>query len=202
MKAIKENKQTVIDIIVQSMGNLPGVKWIIGDNPKNVSKRLRALADFVFETAFSRNGIILSEDKKGVAVFYKYNIRKSTLIDYWNQLKFAFKCTGVFRALEIQRREKYIKSQRPSSGEYLYFWIFSVLPSARGKGAGIELKDFILAESAKRHLPIYLETSNPQNKRVYERYGFSVYHEWFVPERNFTLWFMKRDISQTKNINS
>jgi len=196
MNITKSDKQTVTEIIVQSMGNLPGIKWIVGDNPRKLSKRLQAFADFVFETAFPRNGIILSSDKKGVAIFFKQNIKKFTLKDYWNRLKFALCCTGITRALEIYKRERYIVNQRPCTKQYFYFWVFSVLPSARGLGtAASELKNIILAESARQKLPIFLETSNPQNKRVYERYGFRVYHEWYVPHRNFTLWFMKREVS-------
>ena len=185
------DKQTVIDIITQSMGKLPGIKWVIGDNPRKMARRLNALADFVFETAFSKNGIYLSSDRKGTAVFFKSETKK-TLRDIWNQLKFAVRCTGIFRAYEIYRREAYILSKRPAPGTYLYFWIFGVLPDARGNGSALELKDIILSESARLQLPIYLETSNPQNRRVYERYGFKVYHEWFVPSRNFTFWFMMR----------
>ncbi|TAL59572.1 MAG: GNAT family N-acetyltransferase [Bacteroidetes bacterium] len=200
MNITKEDKQTVTDIITQSMGNLPGIKWIVGNNPRTTHKRLRVLADFVFETAFSRNGIFLSSDRKGVAVFFKPEIKK-TFRDYWNQFRFAVRCTGIFHAYEIYRHESYIVKQRPNPGTYLYFWIFGVLPDARGFGAATQLKDIILSESQKQQLPIYLETTNPQNRRVYERYGFKVYHEWFVPGRNFTFWFMKRDISISKNIN-
>lgn len=185
------DKQTVIEIIAGSMGRLPGIKWIVGDNPRTMEKRLRALADFVFETAFPGDGIYLSSDRKGVAVFFRHEEKKS-LRDIWNLLKFAVRCTGVSRAYRIYKCESYILSKRPPPGTYLYFWIFGVLPSARGNGSALELKDIILSESARQQLPIFLETSHLRNKRVYERYGFEVYHEWQVPGRDFRYWFMRR----------
>jgi hypothetical protein len=203
MNITRADKQTVIEIISQSMGELPGIKWIIGDNPRKLSSRIHAMADYLFETAFTHQGIILSSNKKGVAILFRKDIQKSALKDYWNMLKFLLRCTGIRRALEIYKRERYIESQRPCNGKYLHFWVFSVLPSSREfGGAASELKNIIIAKSERQQLPIYLETSNPKNKRVYERYGFKVYHEWYVPHRDFTLWFMKRDIAISTNINS
>lgn len=201
MNITRTDKPTVTDIIVQSMGELPGVKWLIGDDQRKSSRRLHALADYVFESAFLQKGIILSENKKGVAILCHKNMKPPGPSDLWPRLKFAFRCIGIKRILEIYRRERYICSQRPCNGKYLYFWIFSVLPSSRVFGsAASELKNIILAESDRQQLPIYLETSDPKNKRVYERYGFKVYHEWFVTKRGFTLWFMKREVPQSNKI--
>ena len=194
MNITRADKKTVVEIIALSMYALPGIKWVIGNKPHTHARRMNALADFVFETAFERKGIYLSSDKTGVAVFFRKDSKKYYFKDIWYQFKFALFCTGLKRALEVHRTEAYVSKQRPGGGHYLYFWVFSVHPSARRFGAAAsELKDKILAESKLQQLPIYLETSNLQNKRVYERYGFKVYHEWFIPGRNFTLWFMKRE---------
>ncbi len=192
MNATRADKQAVIDIIVKSFDHIPGIKWIIGNNG-NREKRLRAMADFIFEKAFARDGVVLSADRQGVGIYFRFNGKKTSLRDYWNEIKFAFRCIGLARAGEIMNREKYILSQRPADGNYIYYWMFGVKPDARGNGAARELKNLIMEESRNQQLPIYLETTVEKNRRVYERYGFQLYHTWHVEKRNVTIWFMKKE---------
>ena len=85
----------------------------------------------------------------------------------------------------------------PVDCDYLYFWLFVVLPSARGSQAALELKNVIFKESDRLKLPIYLETTLQKNKRVYERFGFKVYHIWEIEKRDVTMYFMKREVVGT-----
>lgn len=192
MNITRKDKTTVVEIISRSMNYLPGIKWIIGDNPNKQQKRLTYLAEYIFETAFAQKGIYLSTDRKGVAIMHHKKSNRLSIKGFWNKIKLIYLCIGINRIYEMYYREQYLKRQRPTHEQFLYFWIYSVLPEARGSGAAIELKNTIFSEAARQKLPIYLETSNPQNKKVYERYGFHVYHEWYIPHRNFTLWFMSR----------
>ncbi len=196
MLAGKADKERAIEIMVSSFDNNPGIDWII-KNSGSRENRKRHLAEFLFETAVSINGIFLSADRNGIAVFFRFADNKPSLRQAWNKLKLALNCVGLSHALQIMKREKHIRSIRPADGNYLYFWFFGVMPAERGNkggaGSGLELKNEIISESVKRNLPIYLETTILQNKKIYERYGFKVYHEWFVEQRNITLWFMKRE---------
>lgn len=198
MNITRSDKNYVVEIIEKSMCHLPGVKWVIGDHPVKGSRRMHNLAEYIFEVAYRRSGIILSKDRNGVAIL----CRSNATLNWWQELllkiKFVTLCCGLGRVAEMKERDDYIRSQRPVNREFLYFWVFSVLPGARKFGAAAsELKDEILRISDELNMPVYLETSLPQNKRVYERYGFTVYHEWNVKKRGFTLWFMKREPSNS-----
>ena len=153
---------------------------------------MHILASYVFKTALRKGGAYISNDNAGVAICYKMNARKDTFTDYWNQLVLAIKAIGIERVMKVMKRDRYVKKQRPSSGEYLYFWFFGVSQAGRGSKAAYDLKDAVFAEATKSNLPIYLETSIAKNKRVYERYGFEVYHTWDYKSEGITLWFMRK----------
>ena len=74
--------------------------------------------------------------------------------------------------------------------EHLYFWFLGV--EKGGNKAVFEIKDQIFQWSEEKKLPILLETSVIRNRKVYERYGFEVYHTWDDSGNGNTLWFMRR----------
>lgn len=189
-KATKTDEALVVDIISESFPNNPSVLSVIKNDSKE-PQRMRSLAKFVFRTALRKDGIYISTDQTGVAVCYRFNGHKETFTDYWNQVKLAFSAIGIERIFKVLKRDKYVKKKRPKSGDFMYFWFFGVSDEGKGRGAAYELKEAVLAEAKKHNLPIYLETSIAKNKRVYERYGFEVYHTWDYKSEGITLWFMR-----------
>ncbi|MEO9964715.1 MAG: hypothetical protein ABJF11_02935 [Reichenbachiella sp.] len=189
-RATKADEGVVIDIIADSFPTNPSVLSVIKNDHKE-PQRMRALARFVFRTSLRKNGIFLSSDRQGVAVCYQLNNHKDTLIDYWNQAVLAFSAIGIERIGKVLRRDIYVKKKRPADGRYLYFWFFGVSQEGKGKGAAYELQKHVFGMAESQQLPIYLETSIAKNKRVYERYGFEVYHTWDYKSEGITLWFMR-----------
>lgn len=190
-KCIKTDRGKVIDIIAEAFDVNPSVNRVIRNDAKR-KKRIRALADYSFQTALLRNGAYLSSDARGVALCYQYNLKKEGLTDYLNQIKLIRRAIGFTRVMDIMKRDGYLKSQRPADGNYLYFWFLGITTEGKGGLAIRELKEHLFAESARKNLPIYLETSVPKNKRVYERYGFETYHEWTDPKTGDVIWLMRR----------
>jgi len=193
-KANISDEKLIIEIISESFIHNPSVLSVIKNDSKK-KQRIAELAKYAFRTAVRRKGVYISSDNEGVAICYKYNEKKESIVDYWNQLNLVVKSIGINRIFKILKREGYVKKFRPASGDYFYFWFFGVTNKGKGKGAAIELKDAIIKESLNKALPIYLETSVEKNKSVYERYGFKVYHKWNNDSENMTLWFMKKDIN-------
>lgn len=186
------DRQLVVNIITDAFKDNPSVLSVI-NNDKRKTERISALAEYVFDTAFSRNGIFISSDKTGVAICYRYNEKANAPADYFNQLKLVVNAIGIRRVFKILKRDAYISKQRPANGNFMYFWFFGVVDQGKGRGAAIELKNRLFEKAKKENLPIYLETSVLQNKSVYERFGFKVYHSWKEAETSNEIWFMKKD---------
>jgi len=190
-KATKADKKLVVEIIAESFYTNPSVNMVVKQDAKK-EKRIRKLAVYAFKTALSRNGVLISSDNTGVSICYRYNAKKDSLRDFWNQGVLAIRAISIGKVTQVLKREAYVKSKRPSSGDFMYFWFFGVSDEGKGKGAAYELKEAIFNEAKKQNLAIYLETSVEQNMRVYQRYGFEVYHTWENKEENITIWFMRR----------
>ncbi len=191
----KKHKKKITQIITEAFEANPSVNWVVKNDHKK-EQRIRALAEYSFDTAFRRNGVFVSDNLEGVALCYKYNFRKESLADYYAQLKLLFKSIGVTRVFEVLNRQAYISKHRPKDGYFLYFWFFGVSNKGRGSHAAKQLKDEIFNLSKETNLPIYLETSVEKNKKVYERYGFDTYHVWHYEKKGIDLHFMKRDPGQ------
>ena len=190
MKATKADREQVVQIIYQSLANIPSANWVAGSS-KNKNKRFRAFAEYMFDVSIGKNGVYLSSCKKGVLLMFHSQAEVGKLKMLYYQLKVINKFIGYSRLVSIFKREKYIKTIRSLENDYLYVWFFAVEPSMRGKGAGIELKNIIFEESKHSGLPVFVETTIEQNKKVYERYGFAPYHNWVSEKFNFITWFMK-----------
>jgi len=187
----KEIKQKVMEVITESFDSNPSVNSVIKNDGKR-KQRIKALSDYSFETSLMRDGVYVSCDGEGVALCYKYNLKKESFRDYLNQVKLVVRAISLSRVLSVMKREAYVKSLRPASGEFLYFWFLGVSNKARGTNAAWELKEMIFNDADNNKLPIYLETSVEKNKRVYQRFGFEVYHIWESKDLRTTLWFMRR----------
>lgn len=74
-------------------------------------------------------------------------------------------------------------------------WYLAVIgsdPMLRGKGLGSALMRSRLDRCDERHVPAYLESTNPDNVPYYQRFGFEVTAEIDVPDGGPTLWPMWR----------
>ncbi len=185
------NRENAVRIITESFQDNPSVVNVLkpgGDQ----TKKLDVLAKYAYDTSVSRNGVYFSSDGEGVAFCYRYNFKNEGINDYLNQVKLVLGAIGINRLLEVMKRDNYIKSIRPKDGDFLYFWFFGVSNQGRGGHAAWEIKETIFRISEEKKLPIYLETSVPQNKRIYKRYGFETYHEWSQAKGKKPLWFMRR----------
>jgi ribosomal protein S18 acetylase RimI-like enzyme len=58
-----------------------------------------------------------------------------------------------------------------------YLGLVAVVPEQQGNGAGSALLAHTLARVDADHAPAYLESSNPRNVGLYERFGFEVVDE-------------------------
>lgn len=190
-KASMRDLQFFVEVISNSFVSNPSVNWVIR-NDKHRERRIRALAKYSFLTALRREGAYLSEQGNGIALCYRMNARSTSITDYWNQLILVFRAIGPARVFKVMKRENYANSKRPADGNYLYFWFYGVMPGKQGQGDAAELKDRIFAMADKEQLPVYLETSVEKNRRVYQRYGFEIYHTWGVVKEGINLYFMRR----------
>ena len=189
----KRTENHVVDIISKTFDDNPMINFIVKQDTKRKT-RIRDLAKYSFRRCARRDGVFLSNDGKGVALCYR-NQAKGNWRDILDQIELIFKVIGIGGVSDAQKRESYRAEIRSKDPDYLYFWFLGVLKGGEHMAAVKELRDTIFDLSDQLKLPIYLETTLPKNKLVYERYGFQTIHEWEVPGSNgITMWFMRRGV--------
>lgn len=164
--------------------------WVTG-NARNKNAAYRAVAEYMHDHSALQNGVYLSTDQAGVLLVH--NVRQKPPIVAALILKIKLlRSVGLRRSISVMKRNRYIRAHHPSDRKFLHVPYFGVEPGERGRGAAIELKNMLFRQSEEMGIPIYLETTQEQNKRVYERYGFRVFHEFVFRNSGFTTWMLKR----------
>lgn len=75
-------------------------------------------------------------------------------------------------ALRVAAVEAATRARQPRV-PHLHLSAMATLPSHRGRGAGAALLAACLADARQLSLPVYLEASTRDNRRLYERSGFA-----------------------------
>lgn len=102
-------------------------------------------------------------------------------------MKASVKMAKTFRPTEKDRKENM------KNTSYIYITIIGVKREYQKRGFGGKILRAIFEEADKTHTPIYLETSTPQNVKMYENYGFKVLKKITLPELELPMWEMKRN---------
>ncbi|EKF73150.1 hypothetical protein A11A3_15147 [Alcanivorax hongdengensis A-11-3] len=77
-----------------------------------------------------------------------------------------------------------------------YLSLLGVDPTQQGRGLSRELLQPMLAQADSAALPCFLDTHNPDNVSLYQRFGFQVVHEGLMPGTTVRHWAMQRDPRQ------
>ncbi|MBO0795803.1 MAG: GNAT family N-acetyltransferase, partial [Ktedonobacteraceae bacterium] len=101
---------------------------------------------------------------------------------------------GLAAIRRLQSAETYNEAmhQRVIGQPHNYLWLLGVDPASQGRGNGGKLIQVGLERADAAGLPCYLETSNPKNVTLYQKYGFEVAEEGVLPGQGPHVWAMKR----------
>jgi hypothetical protein len=185
-------KQEIIEKVTTLLKEIPSSLEVVKKG-KNEDRRFRYLATHMVEKAIEKDALIISENRKGIAILFKTSRQDNQLWkELWTQLKLVWNVTGLKNALGILKNQKYLKDQRPKEGEYLYCWFWGILKDSRGADTqvGKEMKDEFYRRAKLYQLPLYAETRMRKNALVYQRFGFDLFHEWQHPSGD-TMYFLR-----------
>ncbi len=187
IKANYADKKLIIDILTASFDKNKSVNYVAKQDKKR-EKRIKALMDYSFENSWETGEIFFSEDRKAVALIIYPHKKKSSFISIIRDVKVIFSVIGFKNTLKVLAMESNIKKHYPKQLAYISF--IGVHPDFQRNKIGTSLLCDIIKLYDEVKLPIYLETSMPDNLRFYNKFGFQVYDE-LQPEHK--LFMLKRD---------
>ncbi|MDB4926579.1 N-acetyltransferase [Mucilaginibacter sp.] len=186
VKAKLVDKTLVIKLLTQSFKDNQSVNYIVR-HTKNRLKHIEALMDYSFEMCSIFGDVWISDDRKACALVLYPDEKRTTLKAIILDLKVILMAIGISGVRKAIDREARIKAKQPKL-PMAYLWFIGVDPSAQHKGTGTRLLQEVIADSRKKKLPIFLETSTVSNIPWYEHNGFKVYEELNL---TYTLYFLK-----------
>jgi ribosomal protein S18 acetylase RimI-like enzyme len=94
----------------------------------------------------------------------------------------------------LDNAETHMKSvhHRCITQPHWYLWVLGVDPVRQGQGIGGTLLRAGLARVDAASLPCYLETMNPENVPLYQKFGFVLESETIIPDSSVRMWNMIR----------
>ncbi|QEM06202.1 GNAT family N-acetyltransferase [Mucilaginibacter rubeus] len=188
IKAEVVDKTTVIKVLISSFEDNQSVNFIIRKDEKR-ARRIQALMDYSYEICSLFGEVWLSDDKNACALILYPQQKRTTLKSIWLDIRLIVQAVGLSGISKALKREEKIKKLQPREN-IAYLWFIGVDPEFQHKGIGSKLMKEIIAESNRKHLPVYLETSTLRNIPWYEVLGFHTYNQL---ELGYTLFFLKRE---------
>jgi ribosomal protein S18 acetylase RimI-like enzyme len=173
--AEKQDKQTVIDILVRAFEYNPSANYIVKQDHKK-KQRLAALMDYSFEYCLINGQIYLSNDKKACALIVYPEKVHSSLKSLLISLNLIVNGTGLKNLKKAIQREAKIKELHASQPVTRHLWFIGVDPSVQKSGKGSLLLQELLSQEYSANDCVLLETSIETNLNWYKRFGFTLYN--------------------------
>lgn len=101
---------------------------------------------------------------------------------------------GLAALRRLQNAEAYMQRvhHRCITEPHWHLWVLGVDPFHQGQGVGGALLRAGLARAGTASLPYYLETVNPENVPLYQKFGFVLANEGSIPDSSVRMWSMIR----------
>lgn len=183
VQARLEDKEIVIDILVNSFRDNKSVNYIIKQDKKRLF-RIRKLMEYSFDVCLLFGSILLSDDKKGCALLLFPQRKKTSLKSILLDARLVYYCCGIRNVGKALKRESKIKAFHPKQ-PFKHLWFIGVNPGEQNKGIGSAILKHVINDDT----PVYLETSTLKNLPWYKKHGFEIYSEM---DLGYTLYLLKK----------
>jgi len=192
---IKAEDVKPIDLIAKAFENNQRLRSMF-DTELNPQKSLRHLITYCYSLVKKENQVFMSEDKNTVMLYYRKSRLQKNWVDWLNYLYLALKVIGVKRLPAIHKREKIVSRIRETEmlkhDEKDYFYIWFIAQSKKASPRDLyKARLFVQEKADALELPIYIETTDPRLKRIYESRGFHIYNSYKEKTSDVTVWFCR-----------
>ena len=160
---------TIIDLCMAAFADEAVTSWIIPDPGERTSYMRRTFGTSL-DAVITAGAVIVAIDPGGVPVAASIWLPPTTASRETEQQA----SPGEADDLQAQRREAVeaaTRTRRPDD-PHLYLSSMATLPDHRGRGAGAAMLTVGVERARTLELPVYLEASTSDNRRLYERFGF------------------------------
>jgi hypothetical protein len=182
-------RKRALDILIEAFKNSQGMNWMLSGrrNEKNFSVFLKM---FLLE-AIVKDGAYLTEKQNGVVLFFRIENKKTSLKLILIKLYVLVFITGIKNGFNALKYRRAVDNIRPKEG--WLGWLVASDQSVIGNAAAYEIKQFMFNTADESKQSVYVETTIPRVRLLYQRAGYVEYAEIEHPYNNLKVWFFKRE---------
>ncbi|MFM5917314.1 MAG: GNAT family N-acetyltransferase [Novosphingobium sp.] len=183
-----EQRDAAVATLAAAFQDDPAIAYMMPD-PAIRPRRLTRLYRWMFAEHL-RNGIVLGTPGCEVVTLWRPPGAVHLHEPIWHPGAIRFVPIFGRHIPRAIRLDDAIRAHLPADESWHYLRIAGVRPDAQGKGLGGRAIRAGLAEAARLGVPAVLETATPSNVGLYQRLGYDVASEWYVPKGGPKFWTM------------
>ncbi|MFF8379857.1 GNAT family N-acetyltransferase [Streptomyces sp. NPDC015661] len=183
-----DDARTVGHTLASAFGDDPMMQWFFPDGASRETDLVRYFTT-LFTRQYGLHGVC--ERTESAAAFWVSPEGADKAVPDAETIQQLVEILGD-RAPVFQEAVMAAAEHGPAEPHW-YLAVIGADPAARGQGHGSALLRSGLAKADADGLPVYLESSKPDNLPVYEHFGFVVRDEFSLPGGGPVLWSMKRE---------
>ena len=188
-RAVASDIEPAVAVLMTGFVSDPVLVWLVPDD----RPRRRFLRDFfhaVFADSHEGGELHVAEDDGdvcGVAVWYPPGRVSAPTGPAMDNALAGLDDTDLDRLALLRKAT----AEHDPINPHFYLWLMAVDPERQGAGIGGGLLTAVLDICDERQTLAFLEATRPENRRLYERYGFEATGEIPLPDGP-TKWPMLR----------
>jgi len=118
--ATRKDRDRVVEVLQKAFHDNPTMQFITRNVKKE--KHIAKVMKYAFDFAIRRNGVYITNNGKGVAIYFSYNERKKDLLDLFYQLRLACTAMPILKLKQVWKHTKKVNQLRGNKSQFLYVW--------------------------------------------------------------------------------
>jgi GNAT superfamily N-acetyltransferase len=189
--ATQSDYDAAVATIVDAFATDPLWSWMF-PNPLRRGEQHATIFGLYVESALPNEGVWMTDERgSAVAVFTAPDGRELTEDAEAKVEPFIRETLGDHAPAALETMERF--EAAVPQGPFYYLSFLGTRSDSRGKGIGMGLLAELVAQADRDGQPTYLESTNPDNNRRYERLGFEAQSRFSTPDDLHTVTTMWRD---------
>ena len=190
--ATEGDRDTVMETIVQAFHADPLWSWMFPDEERRGDQH-GAIFGLYVNSALPRGGVWMSDERaSAAAVFTQPGLPELTEEDDARVEPIIRRSLGEHASAALETVHRF-EAAIPQGRTFYYLSLLGTRADSRGRGIGMGLLAELVALADLEGQATYLESTNPDNNRRYERLGFKAQSSFTTPDDSHTVTTMWRD---------
>ncbi|MEN9399118.1 MAG: hypothetical protein RL632_219 [Bacteroidota bacterium] len=191
----REDETRAIEILEDAFVESLGVYWMV-KNPDSLKQRKWIIRLLFFESQ-EKQGAYITSDRNGALLFFQVSQKAVSLRLFFLKLYVLLFVTGIRNGVKAIRYQKKVAALRTENG-----WLGLLVATDKNQRTAktaFEIKHKMFQTSDQSNLCIFIETTVPRVRKLYQTSGYVEYAEMKHPYTDLTVWFFKREPNSNSN---